>query len=341
MGDLVKSFEPFVDFGDDVNDSFGLTKAFDPGKDERNRAQNRDDEAMRMWLQTLPKDENGQVILGDVNAEQFSLEGPQYGTGDDMLRRYGEDQQNLLTHHNEWTDGGDSAYGDLSMDTQGMQDAAGYFKNLSQTGSDPIAQAEYAKRVEQAERARRGEADAAVRALDTQGRGGSGATLLANLTSAQGQASDQHQAGLDAAAQSAGRRDAAAGQYYGTTADIANAQFGADQAKASGMDAWQSWEEGQKVGVGEANAQRSQEASNKRYERSNQTSDANTDLQNQRAWWEGPGRGAAMWDRQQGAVGNATGQLSGNAQGMRENGAQQFGGGKFAVDLISKFGGGM
>jgi len=346
MADAIGSIgETAVGFGDQMNDAFGLTKIFDPNKDERKKAEGYDAQARALWLQTLPKDANGNPIISAYDAEQFGLDAPAIGYGPDDLRRFGEGSPAFMGSTAEWGDAGPTAYDSMGYDAKalsGMDASQDYFASLvSGGGKDAASEAEYARRTEQAERARRGEADAAVRAFETQGRGGSGATLLANLTSAQGQASDQYQAGLDANAMAQGRRDNASAQ----SANVAQARgqytAGVDQAKATGQDAWNSWTHEGAYNARDKDADRDQTARKAMWDRQNTTNDANTAMHNERAWWQGPGKGQEMWNRQQGSVAGATGAYNTSADGLRSEGGKQPSPFGDIMNIIKGVGGGM
>lgn len=145
---------------------------------------------------------------------------------------------------------GPSAAKDLKFDPEAMgRERAGsdYFQKLSATGSDPIAEADYQKRAAQAEQSRRANTLATLQSLEAKGMGNAGGQLTAGLTGAQAAASDRYQAGLDAAAEAATRRDFAAksGAEIGHTmgADVLAADVNRDtlldaaaKNKATGLD---------------------------------------------------------------------------------------------------------
>jgi hypothetical protein len=361
MGDTIKEglgwvASPFTAQAD----ALGVTDLFDPGKNEREQAQQLDAQARQMWLSTLPKDGAGNPIISSSNDESFDLSAPSFGSGADDLQTYGTHDEDFKGSEAAWTDGGSSAFegqegasafGDLRFDqsaTDTQQAAEDYFMKLSSGGRDAIADAEYARRAEQAERSRRANTDAAVRSLETQGRGGSGATLLAGLTGAQGEASDRYHAGLDANAVAQARRDAAATSGANIASTRGQNILTADQQRATGMDAWSEtvlggqdawseWEEQTKADLSNKNADRDQDARKSVWDRGNVTRDANTAQHNERAWWQGPGKGEALWDRQQGIIGGATGQAGQQAAGLRADGEEEFNWGKAGTDVIAGY----
>lgn len=328
-------------FGDNMNDAFGLTNMFDPGKNERSKADDRDAAATKLWLQSLPQNVDGSPIISDRTAQEFSLDAPAIGMGADDIHRYGEGGAGYLPGSTaQWTDGGSSNFDNLSFDQSSLDSqkkAEDYFANLANGGTDAVAEAEYARREQQAEQARRAATEGALAQLETQGRGGSGASLLASLNAGRGQATDQYQAGLDANAIAQARRDNAQVQSANVASTRGNNVLAADQAKATGQDAWSQWEEGTKADLADKNANRDQDARVKNWERQNTVSDANVDLQNQRAWWQGPGKNDAMWDRQQQAIAGASGAYNQAAEGLRDSGAAQ----PAATDIVGRIIGGI
>lgn len=134
---------------------------------------------------------------------------------------------------------GPSAYGDLAYDSgalEGLDASAGYYRNLMTGGSDPIAEADYARRTAQAEASRRANTDAALAQLEQRGQGNANAGLLAELSNQQASVSDQYLAGLGAQAMAAARRDAAAGSAADIAAQRGQGMLAADTARAGGLD---------------------------------------------------------------------------------------------------------
>jgi len=134
-----------------------------------------------------------------------------------------------------------------------------------------------------------------------------------------------------------GRRDLASQ----TSADIAQARgtytSGVDQAKAAGQDSWNSWAHEGAYTARDKDATRDQDARKANWDRSNITSDANVAMNNERAWWEGPGKSQALWDRQQGVVAGASGQAGAQAAGLRGDAKNEFGYGKLGADVVSGY----
>jgi len=134
---------------------------------------------------------------------------------------------------------GPSTYGDLAYDPGArsrMEQAGDYFGNLSSTGNDPIAEADFQRRTAAAEASRKANTDAALAAEEAKGMGSGSGRLLAELSNQQASVGDQYLAGLDANAMAAGRRDNAAMQGAGIGQMIGQGQLAADTARAGGMD---------------------------------------------------------------------------------------------------------
>lgn len=120
-------------------------------------------------------------------------------------------------------EGTQSAATGLEYDPQalaGQRSAASYFGDLGRSGTDPIAEADYARKVAEAEQHRKGNTDAALQALEMRGEGNAGGQLNARLGGLQDTANSEYQSGLDFAAMKAGRRDAATAQGAGINASI-------------------------------------------------------------------------------------------------------------------------
>lgn len=146
--------------------------------------------------------------------------------------------------------GTESAAKDLAYDPQalaGQRSAADYFAELGKTGTDPIAEADFARKKAEAEQGRKANTDAALQALEMRGQGNAGGQLNARLGGLQDTANSEYQAGLDFAAMKAKRRDTSTqsgadiqnqiGQNLEKTAlDKAAAQDKYDFYKLSGMD---------------------------------------------------------------------------------------------------------
>ncbi len=112
-------------------------------------------------------------------------------------------------------EGTQSAATDMAYDPQalaGQRGAADYFAELGKTGTDPIAEADYARKKAEAEQGRKANTDAALQALEMRGQGNAGGQLTARMSGLQGTANSEYQSGLDYAAMKAGRRDAATAQ---------------------------------------------------------------------------------------------------------------------------------
>ncbi len=318
-------------------DELGLTDAFDPGRKDRKKAKARDDKAARMWEGLLPRDPaTGKPILRSNTDAAFDLSAPEIGTPDG-LHEYGVGPY-YNAEQDDFKATGDSAANGVALDGSSVANQkAGedYFMNLAKGGKDAVAEADYQRRTQQAEQARRAATEGALARLETSGRGGSGASLLAGLNAAGGQASDQYLAGLDASAQTQMRRDSAASQGANLANQRGAQQLGASQANAAARDAWSQWQQGTNAAVSAQNADRRQHTGDLRFARTNEASDKNVDMRNQRAWWEGPGKNQAMYDRQFNTIAGATGQLHDNATGLRSDGQNEFGWGKTGADAVS------
>lgn len=132
-----------------------------------------------------------------------------------------------------------SAFGDVSYDQDALSRMRGggdYFENLSSGGTDPIADAQMARRVAEAEGSRRANTDAALAAEEARGAGSGSGRLLAELSNQQASVGDQYLAGLDANAMAAARRDMAAGRGAEIGQMIGSEQRALDTARAQGLD---------------------------------------------------------------------------------------------------------
>lgn len=139
----------------------------------------------------------------------------------------------------EFSGMGPSAYEGIgySDDALGRMEAGGdYFANLSSGGSDPIAEAQYARKVAEAEGSRKANTDAALAAEEARGAGSGSGRLLAELSNQQASVGDQYLAGMDANALAASRRDNAAGEGARIGQMIGSEQAQFDTARAGGLD---------------------------------------------------------------------------------------------------------
>jgi hypothetical protein len=123
---------------------------------------------------------------------------------------------------------------------RGMEEGSEYFGGLMRGGGrDAVSEAEYGRRVADAEQRRRAQTEAALAAEEARGGSSAGSRVLAEQAASSGQISDTYRAGLDANAMAQRRRDAAAGQYFDTQRGIGDTRFGADYDVAGGIDAFQ------------------------------------------------------------------------------------------------------
>ena len=132
-----------------------------------------------------------------------------------------------------------SAYQDLGVDPgsmEGLRAAEDYFAGVQETGYDAISEADYARAQSQAEQMRRSQNEAALADAEMRGVGGIGNVMQAELVGNQGMVSDLHQAGLDRAAQAAGRRDSAATSRADVAELYGRMQLDADALRAAGLD---------------------------------------------------------------------------------------------------------
>lgn len=226
--------------------------------------------------------------------------------------------------HSAFADLGPSAFTDATSEgknigydagaERGQRDAAGYFSELSRTGGDPIAEADYQRRAADAEQSRKANTLAALQQVEMSGLGNAGGELTARTGSIQDATNSKYQAGLDATAAAAARRDSAAtsGANISHTlgSDLEKTQTdkaaavdkfnfykmsgldAAAAAKAAGIDSFtakslsaQDQEAIQKAGLIDATNNHATDlkydAATKTWTRNNATTDANTELGNQ------------------------------------------------------------
>lgn len=235
---------------------------FDPGAEDRREAQAMQEAALAEWeglrdfapsLESMRMEfgEDGDIRPYDVGAklepeqmERLSrLKAREMGLQDDsaMLGKHSafgapgfESEFGGL--ESAYGDLGPSAFGDLDFDSGRMGEAENYFGELMHSGTDAIAEADYARRTGDAERARRSHTDAALADLEMRGQGSMGGQLLAELSGSQGMASDMYEAGLDASAVAQARRDSAAGSLADISERRGRGQLDADTARALGLD---------------------------------------------------------------------------------------------------------
>jgi hypothetical protein len=122
----------------------------------------------------------------------------------------------------------------------GQRASANYFQGLTTTGHDPIAEADYQRRTMQAEQGRKASTDAALQAMELKGQGNAGGALAARTGGIQDEANARYQAGLDATAAGAARRDTAATAGAGINATLAQGEGQMATNKAQLMDAYKS-----------------------------------------------------------------------------------------------------
>lgn len=206
----------------------------------------------------------------------------------------------------QYYDPGQTAYDS----TPGIAGAQSYFQGLTTSGTDPIADAQYAKGVQQAESARRSQAAAAASAAEAAGQGNAGSRALGEAMANQGMASDMYASGTQRAADSATRRDAAATSLYGIASDRANAVDNFAIERSRGI-----------TGVNEKNATRAQDASDANVTRSQQVSDANIGAQNDATFYNSVTSPQQYFDNYMAYVNGLTGQY-GSAAGTYINAGQ-------------------
>jgi len=134
---------------------------------------------------------------------------------------------------------GPSAYEGVQFDPEAlaaMGQSSGYFGDVMQSGTDAQAEAEYARRQQQAEQLRRANTEAALAQLDMSGQGGMGSQMLAELSNQQAMVGDVYQAGLDTNAFAQQRRDSAAGSRADIAERMGRGQLDADALRAAGVD---------------------------------------------------------------------------------------------------------
>lgn len=293
-------------FAGDVYGAF--EDAFNPGADEANAAVAQDKAARDLWMRQFGQepvlDAQGQPVV-DKNGNPVTR--PKIDpllTAADMQA---PELQDYTAQQVVYEDPGASSYStQLGAPTE-------YFRELTQAGGrDAQAEADYARRVSDAERARRARTDAAVAQLETQGRSGSGASLLAGLNASNASASDAYQAGLDANAQAQMRRDGAAQQW----GNLATTQ-------AQGMDAWDQWSQDLRYDISESNADRRQDVNTKNVTQANQTE-----------WWNRVGSKQQAQDYQTQGLAGATNQYGNVADAYREKGASQPALGPWGVETL-------
>lgn len=140
-----------------------------------------------------------------------------------------------------WQDA-ESAFGDVAYSKdalRGMGEGSEYFGDLMRGGGrDAVSEAEYSRRVADAEQRRSAQTEAALAAEEARGGSSAGSRVLAEQAASSGQIADTYRAGMDANAMAQQRRDAAAGRYFDTQKGIGDTRFGADFDVAGGLDAF-------------------------------------------------------------------------------------------------------
>jgi len=142
-------------------------------------------------------------------------------------------------YESEFAGAGPSAFDPMAFDAsalEGMGRGRDYFGGVMESGTDAVAEAEYARRQQQAEQLRRSNTEAALSDLEMRGQGGMGNRLLAEMSNSQAMIGDVYGAGLDANAIAQQRRDSAAGTYADVSEGMGRAQLDADALRARGMD---------------------------------------------------------------------------------------------------------
>lgn len=139
-----------------------------------------------------------------------------------------------------------SAYDPLSSAFEGLKydprqlanmgKGADYFGRLMKGGRDAVSDAEYARRVSDAEQTRSAQTAAALAAEEARGGNAAGQRVLADQAASAGQINDMYRAGLDASAMAQQRRDNAAQTYFDLSRQIGDTKYGAAYDRAGGLD---------------------------------------------------------------------------------------------------------
>lgn len=276
------------------NDTYGewdtLQSQFDPFKSRTPEEQAAFDKAI------------GNV---DPNALHYYGVGDKRGVSDAERVAVDKLRSNWRGQGSAWQ-GDQSAYRGLGYDprqSKAMGEAAGYYGDLMRNGGrDAQSEAEYGRRIADAEQIRRAQTEAALAAEEARGGGSAGSRVLAEQAASQAQVGDAYGAGLDANALAQARRDNAASQYFGLSKGLGDTLWNAGTQRAAGLDAFtQSSNAGldafqqnklnaldytaqqnasNRFAADAYNADKESNAANMNWDRSNYVNDANADTWN-------------------------------------------------------------
>lgn len=248
---------------------------FDPGADERRAARKAGQRAEGAWgdvysptYRDLYQDPNYFFRAGQGD---YSLQDNVYTRGPNEIATVDEER----FHHIQGGPVGKAA----------QLAALGYYGNVAAGGPDAVADAAYARAVQDAEMRARGQREAALQQAEMQGMGGSGAGLMADLTAGQNAATSMYGAGMQRAADEQIRRDSATGQIAGMGGQMRDQGLGETQAQ---WDAWYTAAANNAAARNEAfagNQQAQNVAAFEDWARNNQTGDYNVGRQNQALDW--------------------------------------------------------
>lgn len=131
----------------------------------------------------------------------------------------------------------------------------GALRNLAANGGRNAASDANLARIQQAENANaRGQRDAILQNANARGVGGSGASLLAQLSSSQNQTNNQSAQDMDIAGQQANTALQAGAGAANIGSNMQNTEFGQKAAKAQADDAIAKFNAGQRTGISSENA---------------------------------------------------------------------------------------
>lgn len=312
--------------------------AFDPGADERRKAQD-------LLEQSVGQAKTGYGQIPETKQIEYGKDVIPFDVGEQLQVQPWEAAS---AGPSAYDDIG-SAYEDLDVNRLGrgyMNRAAGYFEGLTKDPIDAIAEADYARRQADAEQMRRANTEAAMRELEARGQGGGGQQLLAELSNQQASVGDQYQAGLDVNAQSQARRDAAAG----TAGEIGRNLWGEDarqaEARASGMDVFTTNraagldtatqnEATRQQEAARLNADAANKAAELNWTRTGDVGDRNVAAQNTTNWWNLVGGPQKTFENYMDVTRGVTGAQSGQAGGLRSDAQNEFAWGPWLANQAS------
>lgn len=253
-------------------------KLFDPGHENRKEAKNAEQNAINQWTQLSKLAPQEVQLQYGTDIKPYEVGTPleaqseryidpmtaalgygiqPYSASKDATSAYGDlgpsSWQNASSAYKNLGPSAASKLGFNKDDLARMGESSDYFRNLTKTGSDPIAEADYQRRAAQAEQSRKANTDAALAAMEAKGMGNAGGALSARVEGAQNAANDRYQAGLDATALAAQRRDTAAQAGAGIASQMGQNQFSADAARAEAVDRYN---QARAQGLDEASARR-------------------------------------------------------------------------------------